>query len=312
MNNQNVQYVQSYHNEDRQPFQQIIPNKINFHENKDYEMDANGSYRPHAQLQQEHIAKNENVDPSQNENRRFIEVKSGINNNDAPHFNHAQNNNLYVRRRQNNDYNRECLQIDIRLHDNVNFNDLSSGNSNSFIATNNDNPYLLSSASSTAPYYSSHSQSFSEGIPNENNLSSKKKKKKKNSSLFRKLFKLKNKRSEINEDEDGDINLNDDMNINDEEMNNLDEEEVILPLIDIEEAEDVFTPLTGNTPRLNRKITPISNVDEYSADYITAIIGKDTFKKDYISELFEEERRERNKWYNEAKENKGILFIYLL
>merc|ERR1712154_210711 len=62
-----------------------------------------------------------------------------------------------------------------------------------------------------------------------------------------------------------------------------------------EEEEGIFTPSTGNTPHLIKSMTPIC-CDEYNEEYISSIIGDDTFDTDYIYSLFNEEHK--CLWYN--------------
>eukprot|EP01083_Nonionella_stella_P022860 63175_1 len=70
-----------------------------------------------------------------------------------------------------------------------------------------------------------------------------------------------------------------------------------------QEDHDTFTPSTGNTPLINTKITPKIQNDnelEYSPEFITDLIGKDTLKEDYLNTLLNEEKRENAlAWFNQ-------------
>ena len=251
---------------------------------------------------------NENMDPSQKQIINNINnMKSVMNNIDDIHAlnnNDNNNSNLYLRRHHNNNNNNSnCNQNNNNKYNNNNYLGVPSLkidvpslhpsdsciSANSFTAENNDN-ILLSSASSINSsigngYQYSHSRSFSELIPNNNNNNNNKKhnKKKKNgSTLFKKLSNLVKTRNnnECNDDED-------------EEREECDQEE--------KEGEiEIFTPSTGNTPRLIKSQTPLSN-DEYNEEIIDSILGNDTFFSDYIYELFQEEKKTNSlSWYNSS------------
>jgi len=101
-------------------------------------------------------------------------------------------------------------------------------------------------------------------------------------------------------DEDGDITINDQQNkqqqqlqqtMDNDDNDKNDEQE--------QDEEGIFTPSTGNTPRLIKSTTPLS-YDDYNEEIIDSIIGDDTYYQQYIYELFEEEKRNSSLfWYKD-------------
>jgi len=251
--------------------------------------------------------------------RRFQNNKDSIcnnnnNNNNIKNKNHIQH--LKV----------PSLKIDIGQCSNQSIDSLSAINTNpSLFSANsftqsNDNSYLSSASSihsslnnpSLNAYYS-HSRSVSEIVPVQKRKVSKNKKnhkKKKSGSLFKKLTNLvTNRRSKTNvdqqqtqesmrndeydddeQDEDGDITINDNSDKNNNNDNNKQQQAQ-------NDDDGIFTPSTGNTPRLIKSTTPLS-YDDYNEEIIDSIIGNDTYYEEYIYELFDEEKRNSSLfWY---------------